>query len=70
MENAGWVFFAMVLIGGLTGDRLHDILGFHEFLAAFADTHVDDNLVNVDIAHRGHSSIPHFAIAGVCFPTM
>jgi hypothetical protein len=31
---------------------------------------VNDHLVDINIAHRRHCSIPQAAIAGVCLPTM
>ncbi len=78
MQPMGWPFpdgeGRLGLLGnapdrGLLRDGLHDVLGLHE-LTGFAYTHVDNDLVDVDIAHRGHSSCPHFAIADVCWPTM
>ncbi len=54
----------------LFGDRLHDVFSFYELFAALADSHVNNYLVDIDIAHRSHCSIPQVVIAGVCFPTM
>ena len=70
MENAGLSHPCDAPYRLLSGYRLHDVFSFYELFTALANSHVNDNLVDIDIAHRSHSSIPHDAIAGVCLPTM